>query len=131
MGTGKRVGRLMTTRDMANRPLRARNDGMGHDNDLDEGIVDQHKEHIKLSIGDDPTPMALLAPQDPYRFTVQFLIQDNEVTRASLKAIRTELDFYLIGLGEKDPWAYAKYHCGTASNIYSEVHWGLVAMSPG
>jgi len=41
----------------------------------------------------------------------------NEVTR--------ELNFYLIEKGEDNPWAYAKYHCSTASNIYSSVHWGL------
>lgn len=35
-----------------------------------------------------------------------------------------ELNFYLVEKGEKDPWQYAIYHCGTASNIYSDVHWG-------
>jgi hypothetical protein len=67
--------------------------------------------------------MALLAPQGHHRFIVQLLVESNEVTR---RAIRTELDFYLIELDEKDPWAYAKYHCNTASNIYSEIHWALV-----
>ncbi len=36
---------------------------------------------------------------------------------------KTELNFYLVEKGEPDPWAYAKYHCTTASNLYSSVHW--------
>ena len=38
--------------------------------------------------------------------------------------VTKELTFYLVEKGEKDPWRYAIYHCGTASNIYSQVHWG-------
>ncbi len=36
---------------------------------------------------------------------------------------RKSLDFYLVGLNKPDPWAYAIYHCNTAANMYSEVHW--------
>ena len=31
---------------------------------------------------------------------------------------------------EEDPWEYARYHCGTAANIYSTVHWSFVAKAP-
>jgi hypothetical protein len=34
-----------------------------------------------------------------------------------------ELDFYLVEKLERDPWAYAVYHCGTGANMYSRVHW--------
>jgi hypothetical protein len=33
------------------------------------------------------------------------------------------LDFYLVERRERNPWAYAIYHCGTGSNMYSKVHW--------
>ena len=31
-------------------------------------------------------------------------------------AVRKQLDFYLVELGEADPWGYARYHCTTVSN---------------
>ena len=40
-----------------------------------------------------------------------------------LDGARRELNFYLIELKEKDPWSYACYHCSTATNLYSKVHW--------
>lgn len=92
-----------------------------------EGVVDLEKEHIKLFVGpfgDTAQLVALVAPAGERSFTVQFVVKKagyaeavNEVTR--------ELNFYLIEKGEDNPWAYAKYHCSTASNIYSSVHWGL------
>lgn len=39
--------------------------------------------------------------------------------------VRRELDFYLVSKGEPDPWVYAQYHCGTASNVYFNVHWSF------
>ena len=42
---------------------------------------------------------------------------------------RRQLDFYLVEHRQRfrelmgDPWSYAIYHCGTAANIYSPVHW--------
>lgn len=92
-----------------------------------EGVVDLGKEHIKLFVGpfDDTAQLvALVAPAGRRTFTVQFVVEKadyadvvNEVTR--------ELNFYLVEKGEDNPWAYAKYHCSTASNIYSSVHWTL------
>jgi hypothetical protein len=40
-----------------------------------------------------------------------------------INAARKDIDFYLVEKGEANPWAYAKYHCSTAANIYSKVHW--------
>jgi hypothetical protein len=41
----------------------------------------------------------------------------------ALDAVRRELDFYLVELGEPDRWAYAVYHCGQGANPYSKVYW--------
>jgi hypothetical protein len=54
---------------------------------------------------------------------------DPVVARA-LADTRKELDFYLLDVGRPDPWAYAHYHCGTASNVYGKVHWGIDGGSP-
>ena len=59
-------------------------------------------------------------------FPVQFLVSresDDEVMRRVVADTVRELDHYLIELGEPDAWAYAIYHCGTAANLYSRVHW--------
>ena len=34
-----------------------------------------------------------------------------------------ELNFYLVELRNENPWDYAIYHCGTASNMYSTTRW--------
>jgi hypothetical protein len=38
--------------------------------------------------------------------------------------VKSELDFYQVEKGERDPWQYAIYHFGTGPNPYSSVHWG-------
>lgn len=38
-----------------------------------------------------------------------------------------ELDFLLIEVGERDPWAYTRYHCGANSTLYSTVRWPSIA----
>lgn len=92
-----------------------------------EGVVDRDEDHIKITYGEDPEPIALVAPGPGRTFTVEFVMEqkllfhkDEEV----LDDVRKELDFFLVELGEEDPWAYAIYHCSTASNMYSKVHWG-------
>ena len=68
--------------------------------------------------------VALLSAPSDNVFTVQFLIQETDAqSKAVLEAVREELDYYLIGLQERNPWGYAQYHCTTASNWYSKVHW--------
>ena len=113
-----------------------------------EGVVDTNEDHIKLWHGAPPTagrggavhqrgrPVALLARGRGKTFTVQFLLTARPTdTRAAqiLKDVRRELDFYLIELstpGRPAPWAYAQYHCYTAANIYSKVHWGWYPKGP-
>jgi hypothetical protein len=34
-----------------------------------------------------------------------------------------DVEFYLIELVGRNPWNYARYHCGRASNVYSRIHW--------
>lgn len=93
-----------------------------------EGFVDTEEEHIKISYGNDSVPVALVAPPGKRVFTVQFVLSANLSTtdpyQKILEETRKELDFYLIEKREENPWAYAIYHCGTAANIYSRVHWG-------
>lgn len=97
-----------------------------------QGRVDPAAEHMVLSYGeiDKGEPLlavARVAPPLDHMFTVQFLLDalpcDDTLVRAIIAVCRS-LDFYLTGKGERDPWAYAQYHCSSASNIYSEVHWG-------
>lgn len=92
-----------------------------------EGFVDSEGEHIKITYGDDNIPVALVAPPEKRAFTVQFVLSADSSTTNPYQKIfeetRKELDFYLIEKREKDPWAYAIYHCGTAANLYSPVHW--------
>ncbi len=78
-------------------------------------------------IGDKSIPVARLAPAKGHVFVVQFIYKGDPnaaKTKNILNAVKKELDFYLIELGEEDPWAYAKYHCSTAADLYSTVHWG-------
>jgi len=61
-------------------------------------------------------------------FPVQFLVDRARADRHSVVAkVIKEIEFYFMELGEPDPWKYAQYHCGTASNAYSDVHWSFSA----
>ena len=97
---------------------------------LVEGIVDTNEEYIKITCGaidgDDFEPIALVAPGNDKEFTVQYLLKpepENKEQQKMLDAVRKELNFYFLELKEKDPWAYACYHCTTAANLYSDVRW--------
>lgn len=90
-----------------------------------EGAVDSSGEHIRLCFGGDRRPVALLAPMGDGRYAAEFLLDptaSDEAAQATSEA-KTALDFYLVELNEPDPWAYAIYHCGTASNLYSVIQW--------
>jgi hypothetical protein len=94
-----------------------------------EGKVDRSAPHMKLIYGDwdeSAVPVALVAGPVGQSFTVEFP-QIQEIDRGEYEriklAVTKELTFYLVEKGEQDPWKYAIYHCGTASNIYSKVHW--------
>jgi hypothetical protein len=95
-------------------------------------VVDPGKEHIKITYGkikhgqiagNVRQPVALVAPGRDKTFLVQFLVDKDEKTKKIVDEISRELNFYLVEKGEENPWAYAQYHCGTASNLYSSVHW--------
>lgn len=105
---------------------------MGNNYRLVEGIVDSNKEHIKICYSEqlkpyaNTPPVALVAKGTDNSFVVQFLLSpDNKNATEILNKVRSEIKFFLIEKGEENPWAYARYHCSTASNVYSSVHWHL------
>lgn len=91
----------------------------------------EQQEHLEIAYGDASTqgceewvPIALVSVPVGTSFSVKFLIQSNDAERRKMvDAVRKELDFYLVDKGEPNPWSYAKYHCSTAANVYSKVHW--------
>lgn len=92
--------------------------------------VDEHFELRYGSAADSDwaewVPVARVGVPTKRTFGVEFII-DQEVPNAQTmkKAVAAELDFYLVTKGELNPWAYALYHCGTSSNISSNVHWSF------
>lgn len=91
-----------------------------------EGVVNIDDDHMKLTYEEKPDPVALIAPGEGSTFIVQFLEMDSKQDNGKemMRYVRRELDFYLVELREENPWAYAIYHCSTAANVYSKVHWG-------
>ena len=58
---------------------------------------------------------------------VQFISSSTAVGAATHeieKAVGRELDFYINHTSPNNPCEYLVYHCGTTSNLYSDVHWG-------
>jgi hypothetical protein len=103
-----------------------------------QGVVDRRQAHFELRSGsayeggwDDWFPVALVGPPRKGVFPVQFLPLDNiGQDEDSLRSkVTGELDFYLVEKGESDPWEYGRYHCTTAANIYSSVHWSFIQPS--
>lgn len=91
-----------------------------------EGIVDVDGEHIKINFASDPTPVCFVANING-RITVQFIMEPNIPEGAMneiISTVKDELDYYFRNKHADNPWNYAIYHCSTASNIYSSVHWG-------
>ncbi|HNY51673.1 MAG: hypothetical protein BWY69_01592 [Planctomycetes bacterium ADurb.Bin401] len=103
-------------------------------NQWQEGFVDRSKDHFELRYGlsntggwDDWLPVALIGPPTKGAFIVQFL-NDDKISKISanvFQQVKKEIEFYLIEKKEEDPWAYAQYHCGTAANAYSAIHWSF------
>ena len=100
----------------------------------EEGAVDKTLEHLEIACGDistrdtkDVLPVALVSAPNGITFTVQFLIgASSPENRKMFDAVRKELALYLVelsGHGRPEPWEYAKYHCTTAANAYSNIHW--------
>jgi hypothetical protein len=96
-----------------------------------EGAVDAQEEHIELRYGDaakraydEWLPIALIGKPTNHVFPVSWLMApDNPSKQRIIDAARKELDFYLVEKHEANSWAYAKYHCSTAANMYSKVRW--------
>jgi len=97
------------------------------------GRVDRTKPHFELRYGsanDDGwekwVPVALVGAPKAGIVSVQFLISKGSREKAKiLESATGEVQYYLIDLKEDDPWGYAQYHCGTASNLSSDVHWSF------
>jgi hypothetical protein len=96
-----------------------------------EDVIDVQTEHIELRYGDAGNspyeqwiPVALIGKPTNNVFPVLWLVSpDDPAHERMIDAARKELDFFLVELREPNPWEYAKYHCKTAANIYSDVHW--------
>jgi hypothetical protein len=98
-----------------------------------EAAVDLQNDHLELFYGSpevDPERWVLMArvgKPEGHVFPVQWLLDSEAVDHADgVSAVRQDLDFYLTVAGGSDPWSYAWYHCGTASNLYGHVHWVCV-----
>lgn len=99
------------------------------------GKVDRSLPHISLTFGDPNSStlegfkeIAFVSPPEEACFTVEFVVPESDPLMKGLldKAIK-ELDYYLVEKGERDPWAYAIYHCSTTANLYSSVRWNASA----
>ncbi len=89
-----------------------------------EGKVNTKKKHIYIYYGDDAILICSVQPEkDNNTFVVDFVIEESPQNKAMIDHVKEELDFYLAETQERDRWEYLQYHCGTASNLYSKVHW--------
>jgi len=99
-----------------------------------EGAVDQAEDHFELRYGsaseagwDAWMLVAFVGPPKGREFPVRFLVERDDETKARIvKDLVGELNFYLVELERPDRWAYMQYHAGTASNLYSSIHWAFV-----
>lgn len=100
-----------------------------------EHAVDRTTDHFEIRFGEASTGgpdewvfAALLSRAGDEVFNVEFLLDRSDSRNSDiLKSVVKELDFYLVETPEADPWAYAKYHCGTCANLFSKVHWSFIA----
>jgi hypothetical protein len=94
-----------------------------------EGPVDAERPHLTVGHVDYPSPVALVGPEVDGAFVVRFLAPRDASDPAVAKVVERvtrDIDYYLVELGEPDPWGYAIYHSGTLSNVYSSVRWSYV-----
>lgn len=97
--------------------------------------VDASQDHFELRYGsaenaswDEWLPVARVGQPDPGSFAVDLLMtRGDPASIRIMDATVRELDFYLIEQAEQadETWKYARYHCTTASNVYSDVHWSF------
>jgi hypothetical protein len=100
--------------------------------ELREGPVDPEGDHFELRFGlatqgnwDEWILVALVGPPEAGATNIQFLVASQESTAFLIEKVWREVKFYLLELNEKDPWVYAQHHCGTSSNLYSDIHWSF------
>jgi hypothetical protein len=99
-----------------------------------ERVVDIRSDHLELRYGSANqtdrnawVAVVRVGPPVARTFPVEWLLS-LKAHREAVRSVRKELDFYLVEKGEEDPWAYAQYHCSTAANMYSDVHWAFHKM---
>ena len=99
-----------------------------------EGQVDPRVDHLSLWSVEHEAEIARVGPPKEKTFPVQFLLPEG-LTESALEQVRSatfrELDYYLVELGEDDPWLYARYHGGTYANLYAKIQWGWTQMHEG
>ncbi len=91
-----------------------------------KGKVDPREEHIEIRYGERHRPVARVARDVRKQFTVQFLLaarSGDARRRKLLDEVSSDLDRYLLELVGPDSWAFVQFHCGTAANRCSNVHW--------
>jgi hypothetical protein len=85
---------------------------------------------VRAARWDDWIPVARVGRPVNRVFPVQFVLPDDDREGAEAReAVSWSLDYYLIELGEPDPWEYAIYHTKTLANMYSRVHWRWIRQS--
>jgi len=92
----------------------------------EEGIVNTKEENIKVGYGGFEDPFVPMSPGKGNCFVVQFLVKKDYIdpnNRENYNKMIRELNFFLVELRKEKSWEYAKYHCGTASNLYSTIRW--------
>ena len=101
-----------------------------------EESVSPDDEHIALSYGSfdtDESPFPIVARVSPPRkgvLTLELLVDDSTTRGKEIIAdVRRKVHWLFVEKGEADPWGYARYHCTTAANAYSNVHGGWVPAS--
>ena len=104
--------------------------------DIVEGVVSSDDEHIALSYGSFDTeepPFPIVARVSPPRkgvITLELLIDDSTTRGKEIIAdVGRKVHWLFVEKDEKNPWGYARYHCTTAANAYSNVHGGWVSAS--
>lgn len=94
-------------------------------------MVSPHLEHFVISYGDaysndlgDLPKIARVSAPAGNTFYVEFLVQEQDPNNTTpILALMRELNFLILEKNEADPHAYMQYHCGTAANLYSSIHW--------
>ncbi|CAN5505721.1 hypothetical protein BH18VER1_BH18VER1_14100 [soil metagenome] len=95
--------------------------------------IDRSGEVIEIRFGDAGgggydtwIPVALVEPSRNGKIGVELLLhREAKGYKKILGLLSEELTFYFTTKQESDPWTYARYHCTTAANIYSPLHWSF------